>query len=92
MANVIFENITKKFDDVSAVDDFSLEVKDNVEPSKDNDTSLFEDDIERLGFKKCKLIEQNRKCHNYMIHTWGVNHNEILPSLFTSSGAPIIYK
>lgn len=28
MANVIFENITKKFDDVTAVDDFSLEVKD----------------------------------------------------------------
>ena len=28
MANVIFENITKKFDDVTAVEDFSLEVKD----------------------------------------------------------------
>ena len=28
MANVIFENITKKFDAVTAVDDFSLEVKD----------------------------------------------------------------
>ncbi len=28
MANVIFENITKKFDDVTAVEDFSLEVQD----------------------------------------------------------------
>ena len=28
MANVIFKNITKTFDDVTAVEDFSLEVKD----------------------------------------------------------------
>jgi len=47
---------------------------------------LFEDDIVRLGMKRCKLFEQNRKVHNYMMHTWGVSHNGMLPSLLLALG------
>tara|TARA_B100001013_G_scaffold13814_1_gene8045 strand:+ start:872 stop:4360 length:3489 start_codon:yes stop_codon:yes gene_type:complete len=47
---------------------------------------LFEDDIVRLGMKRCKLLEQNRKVHNYMMHTWGVSHNGMLPSLLLALG------
>ena len=47
---------------------------------------LFEDDIVRLGMKRCKLFEQNRKVHNYMMHTWGISHNGMLPSLLLALG------
>lgn len=51
------------------------------------DAELFEDDVKMMGFKKVKIIEQNREVHpGEFHHTWMVCHNGHLPSLMLALG------